>query len=42
MDFADLQGKIDVSPLDPLPGLRTNEQFSSFKLKNHTKSTDFG
>ena len=33
MDFADFQGKIDVSPLDSLSGLRTNEQFSSFKLK---------
>ena len=36
--FEDFQGKFDVSPLDPLSGLRTNQQFSSFKLKNHTKS----
>ena len=28
--------KKDVYPLDPLSGLRTNQQFSSFKLKNHT------
>ena len=37
--------KKDVYPLDPLSGLRTNQKFSSFKLKNHTetaKSTVFG
>ena len=37
--------KKDVYPLDPLSGLRTNQQFSSFKLKIHTetaKSMVFG
>ena len=36
--FPDFQKKIDVSPLDPLSGLRTNQQFSSFKLKNNHKN----
>ena len=27
-----------VYPLDPLSGLRSNQQFSSFKLKNHTET----
>ena len=30
--------KKDVYPLDPLSGLRTNQQLSSFKLKNHTET----
>ena len=37
--------KKDVYPLDPLSGLGTNQQFSSFKLINHTetaKSAVFG
>ena len=37
--------KKDVYSLDPLSGLRTNQQFSSFKLKIHTEtanSTVFG
>ena len=37
--------KKDVYSLDPFSELRTNQQFSSFKLKNHTetaKSTVFG
>ena len=37
--------KLMFSSLDPLSGLRTNQIFSSFKLKNHTKSAksmDFG
>ena len=37
--------KKDVYPLDPLSGLRVNQQFSNFKLKNHTqtaKSMAFG
>ena len=30
--------KKDVYPLDPLSGLRTNQQFSNFKLKNQTET----
>ena len=38
--FVDFQGKIDVSSMDLHSGLRTNQQFSSFKVKTHTKSTE--
>ena len=34
MGFVVFWGKIDVSPLVPLSGLKTNQQFCSFKLKN--------
>ena len=34
MVFVVFQGKIDVTPLVPLSGLKTNQQCGSFKLKN--------